>query len=233
MLMVTNVWLAFSAALLAIVGWTGGINPLFVLVGVFLIGIGFAFDAPAYTASVADLVGKEDLSSAVTLGGVQMNLSSIIGPAFGGTLVSVIRGRLNAVHMVVSQGGMALGGIGWGLTVGISNVETAFFAAAIALFSVSLLFRPLSIDFTETLDLEPSPLPRRFHRFPRFPKPEDGPVAISVDYHVAEQNRERFLEAMSDVRGLMLRNGASSRREMGLVHRVISRRHTRCTSLRT
>ena len=383
MLMATNVWLAFSAALLAIVGWSGRINPILILGGVFLIGIGFAFSAPAYSASVVDLVGKEELSSAVTLGGVQLNLSSIIGPAFGGTLVSMIgpywvffmnsagfflialavlswqrsycrlplekfaesligavryvrytpgiqvvlarnllfaifiaaipalmpvvalkrlqlgsgslglvftcmgigslmsavvllplgrarvspnvltlaanmllcvvflllamarsevllflvaaaagiawtlaaselwvaaqrsmpewaRGRLNAVHMVVSQGGMALGGIGWGLVVAISNVEIAFFAAAAALFSVSLLLRPLSIDFTETLDLEPSPLPKRFHRFPRFPKPEDGPVAISIDYHVAEQNRERFLEAMSDVRSLMLRNGASS-----------------------
>jgi hypothetical protein len=58
MLMVTNVWLAFSAALLAIVGWTGRINPLFILGGVFLIGFGFAFNAPAYTASVAELVGN-------------------------------------------------------------------------------------------------------------------------------------------------------------------------------
>ena len=86
MLIATNVWLAFSAALLAIVGWSGRINPISILGGVFLIGIGFAFSAPAYSASVVDLVGKEELSSAVTLGGVQLNLSSIIGPAFGGTL---------------------------------------------------------------------------------------------------------------------------------------------------
>jgi hypothetical protein len=120
------------------------------------------------------------------------------------------RGRLNAAHMMVSQGGMALGGIGWGLVVGFFNVEIAFFAAAGALFTVSLLLRPLSIDFTESLDFEPSPLPRRFHRFPRFPRPEDGPVVISVDYHIAKGDRENFLEAMSEVRGLMLRNGATS-----------------------
>jgi hypothetical protein len=105
---------------------------------------------------------------------------------------------------------MALGGIGWGTLVALTNIHLTLFVAALILFLVSLLLRPLSIDFTENLNLEPAPLPYRFHHFPRFPKLDDGPVAISVDYHIAPENRERFLAAMSDVRSMMLRNGATA-----------------------
>jgi hypothetical protein len=120
------------------------------------------------------------------------------------------RGRLNAVHMMSSQGGMALGAIGWGTLVTLTNIDLTLFAAALTLFPLSLFLRPLSIDFTENLNIEPSPLPTRFHRFPRFPKPEDGPVVIYIDYHIALENREDFMAAMYGMRSLMLRNGATS-----------------------
>jgi MFS family permease len=84
------------------------------------------------------------------------------------------RGRLNAVHMMSSQGGMALGGIAWGTLVSFTNIDLTLFIAALVLYPILLLLRPLSIDFTENLDLDYSPLPNRFHRFPRSPKLEDG-----------------------------------------------------------
>jgi Transmembrane secretion effector len=71
------------------------------------------------------------------------------------------RGRLNAVHMMSSQGGMALGAIGWGTLVTLTNIDLTLFAAALTLFPLSLFLRPLSIDFTENLNIEPSPLPNR------------------------------------------------------------------------
>ncbi|HET6266138.1 MAG TPA: hypothetical protein VFG11_00345, partial [Acidobacteriota bacterium] len=51
-----------AAALIALVGWSGRINPIFVLGGVFLIGVGFAFSAPAYTAA-ADACGCSEKPS--------------------------------------------------------------------------------------------------------------------------------------------------------------------------
>jgi MFS family permease len=383
MLIGTNLWLSIAAALLALIGWASLISAPLILAGVFLIGAGFAFNSPTFSAAITDIVSKDELPSAIALGGVQMNLAGILGPALGGALLSVIgpytvfsinsacflllaatvlgwrrlycklplekfaqsligavryvrytpgvqvvlarnflfgicistipallpivalkklhfspgelglvftsmgigsllcavlvlpfgrarlapnvltlvanmvlcavfalmaiarqqillfvvcgfagaawtlaaselwvaaqrsmpewaRARLNAVHMMGSQGGMALGGIGWGTLVALTNINLALFVAALILFLLSLLLRPLSIDFTENLDIEPAPLPYRFHHFPRFPKPDDGPVAISVDYHIAPENREPFLEAMSDVRSMMLRNGATT-----------------------
>jgi hypothetical protein len=42
------------------------------------------------------------------------------------------------------------------------------------------------------------------------PHPEDGPVAITIDFQIAPVNRARFLELMRAVRLMHLRNGAFS-----------------------
>src|SRR4029077_18144478 len=82
-----NPWLAGAAVLLAILSSFQLLNPYVLLFCVFLIGIGFAFHAPAWSAIVPDLVTNEDLPSAATLGGLQLNISGIIGPALGGVLL--------------------------------------------------------------------------------------------------------------------------------------------------
>ena len=82
-----NLWLAMVAAGLAIVSWIGLANPYLILGTVFLLGIGFAFNAPAWTAIIPEVVTKEDLPSATTLGGLQLNISGIVGPAIGGLVL--------------------------------------------------------------------------------------------------------------------------------------------------
>jgi MFS family permease len=52
-----------------------------------MIGFGFAFNAPAWSAFVSDVVAIDELPSAATLGGLQLNVSGIIGPALGGVLL--------------------------------------------------------------------------------------------------------------------------------------------------
>jgi MFS family permease len=87
LLRIFNGWLAASAGLLAVCAFLGGLNPEIILVGVFLLGTGFAFQAPVASASIPEIVDREQLPSAIALSGVQMNLASIIGPAIGGFLV--------------------------------------------------------------------------------------------------------------------------------------------------
>ena len=87
---VFNCWLAVSAGLLAIGAFLNRLTPEIVLAGVFLLGIGFAFQAPVASAAIPEIVGKEDLLSATALGGVQMNLAGIIGPALGGLLIPLL-----------------------------------------------------------------------------------------------------------------------------------------------
>jgi MFS family permease len=87
LLCIMNIWLAGAAVLLAILGSFQLLNPYILLFCVFLIGVGFAFHAPAWSAVVPDLVTDEELPSAATLGGLQLNVSGIIGPALGGVLL--------------------------------------------------------------------------------------------------------------------------------------------------
>ncbi len=50
--------------------------------------MGFAFSAPAWSALVPEVVTKDELASAVTLGGLQFNLCGIIGPAAAAVILS-------------------------------------------------------------------------------------------------------------------------------------------------
>jgi MFS family permease len=85
-----NLWLAAIAAGLASLGLLHLLNPYIILVSVFLVGVGFAFNAPAWTSIVPQVVSDGELPSAATLSGLQLNISGIIGPVLGGLLVPLV-----------------------------------------------------------------------------------------------------------------------------------------------
>src|ERR1700731_1774674 len=87
MMFVMTVWLAIAAGGLALTGWFHLINPWILMIAVFLIGTGFAFYSPAWTSIQPEIVSNDELPSAATLGGLQLNISGIIGPAIGGILL--------------------------------------------------------------------------------------------------------------------------------------------------
>jgi MFS family permease len=102
---VMNLWLASTAGLLALLTSLGLLNPYIVLACVFLIGIGFAFNAPAWTAIIPEVVSDEELPSAATLGSLQMNIAGTIGPVLGGMLLPLIGANwvfaMNAICFLV------------------------------------------------------------------------------------------------------------------------------------
>jgi hypothetical protein len=53
LLCLVNLWLAAAAAGLAVLGWLHVLSPYLILMFVFLIGIGFAVNVPAWTSSVS------------------------------------------------------------------------------------------------------------------------------------------------------------------------------------
>jgi MFS family permease len=105
LLFFANLWLAGAALSLAILASFRLLNPYLLLLFVFLTGAGFAFHAPAWSAIVPDLVTDEELPSAATLGGLQLNVSGIIGPALGGLLLYLLGANwvfaINALCFVV------------------------------------------------------------------------------------------------------------------------------------
>ncbi len=79
--------LAVSVAL-AICAWTGLLTPWLLLLFTFLIGCGAAFNAPAWQASVGDMVPRGELPGAVTLNSMGFNIARSSGPAIGGVIVA-------------------------------------------------------------------------------------------------------------------------------------------------
>ena len=76
--------LAFA---LAILWMTHLLNPYLILVSAFLFGAGFAFGSPAHSSVIAEMVSEEELASAYTLAGLQMDVSGIIGPLLSALLL--------------------------------------------------------------------------------------------------------------------------------------------------
>ena len=89
-LRLANLWLAGCAGALGLLGWIGMLNPTLLLAGVFLLGVGFAFNAPASASFVPQIVTDQELPSALTLGGVQLNVSGILGPGLAGILLAKV-----------------------------------------------------------------------------------------------------------------------------------------------
>jgi predicted MFS family arabinose efflux permease len=69
---------------------TGLITPWSLLILIFLIETGTAFETPAFLAVLPGLVPREQLQPALALNGVGINISRIVGPALGGLVVSAI-----------------------------------------------------------------------------------------------------------------------------------------------
>jgi MFS family permease len=75
---------------LAVCTWTGSITPWLLLLFTFLIGCGSAFNAPAWQASVGDLVPRAQLPGAVALNSLGFNIARSVGPAIGGAIVATV-----------------------------------------------------------------------------------------------------------------------------------------------
>jgi hypothetical protein len=120
------------------------------------------------------------------------------------------RGRMNATVIMVSQGALALGGVIWGYAVATTGTTYTLLGAAV-LFLISLaLARPLSINFTGTLNFDPAPVTTFSHRLIYTPEPHDGPMSITVEFKVDCAHGREFINLMREVRLIHLRNGAYS-----------------------
>jgi predicted MFS family arabinose efflux permease len=95
---------------LALVAWTSHPSHLAIVLIVFAIGIANALGAPGLSAILPTLVPREDLTGAVALTSVQMNLSRVIGPAIGGLIFAKLEAgpvfAINAVTYLFAVAGL-------------------------------------------------------------------------------------------------------------------------------
>jgi MFS family permease len=86
-LLAVQLWHVSLAIALAILWMAHLLNPYLILASAFLFNAGFAFGSPAHSSVIAEIVSAEDLGSAYTLAGLQMDVSGIIGPLLSALLL--------------------------------------------------------------------------------------------------------------------------------------------------
>jgi MFS family permease len=90
LLIVAQVFMLALTVVLVMLTVSGLISPFVLIVLIFLIEAGTAFETPAYLAVLPNLVPRHQLQPALALNGVGINLSRIVGPALGGLVVGTL-----------------------------------------------------------------------------------------------------------------------------------------------
>jgi hypothetical protein len=120
-----------------------------------------------------------------------------------------VRARAVAMNLVANQASLALGSIVWGAVASATNTRITLGASAATMVVLYLLSRRTKVALGTEADVAPGArLPDMAIAFE--PLPDDGPVLIQIEYHIAAEHREAFLRAARSVKRARRRNGATS-----------------------
>ena len=118
-----------------------------------------------------------------------------------------VRGRGLAIYIMVFSGAMSVGSTLWGqLAAWIGLLNAHGIAAATMLLAMALTWR-WKLQYAAGIDLTPSrhwPMPQAL----QLHDSNDGPVMVTVEYHVAQGSRTAFLEAVNHLGHARRRDGA-------------------------
>lgn len=169
--------------------------------------LGASFLAAAVLASLA-LAPPKAIAVALLLilgAGWITALTTLNGVAQG-VLPNWVRGRGLAIYLTVFNGAMAAGSFCWGLIAQRTGLTTALLIGAAALAVASLGLYRVRLPKGES-DLEPS------HHWPEpliaAPIERDrGPVLVQIEYRIAREQRESFLQLLERLSEARRRDGA-------------------------
>ena len=121
-----------------------------------------------------------------------------------------VQARALGTYQMVFQGGMAIGSALWGVLATHLGTDIALASAAGSLLVGLPLTRRFPIRHAE-LDLSPLTASGRSRSVPALPiepRPEAGPVLISITYDVDPEQAEDFAQAIDALKHIRLRDGA-------------------------
>jgi len=90
LLILTQSAMMVLALILALLAFTGLVQPWHIIVLAFFLGVANAFDAPARQSFVLEMVEREDLSNAIALNSTMFNSATVVGPAVAGITYAAI-----------------------------------------------------------------------------------------------------------------------------------------------
>ena len=86
----TQLWVALTALVLAVLSLTGALTAPLLLALTFANGVGLAMRWPVFSAIVPEVVPRPQLGAAMALNGISMNLSRVVGPVGAGAILSAV-----------------------------------------------------------------------------------------------------------------------------------------------
>ncbi|WP_255594869.1 MFS transporter [Acidovorax sp. sif1233] len=117
-----------------------------------------------------------------------------------------VRGRGLAIYLMVFNGAMAAGSLGWGLIAGQAGLPVTLLVGAAGLVVASLIFHRVKLPTGEA-DLQPS----NHWPEPLLAEPvahDRGPVMVQIEYRIAKPDLPAFLQAMQRLSQERRRDGA-------------------------
>ncbi|EEO27504.1 MFS transporter [Oxalobacter paraformigenes] len=119
-----------------------------------------------------------------------------------------VRARGLAFFWIVFTGGMAGGSVIWGQVAGLLTISWALAIAAICLFIGIAVSWRFYVGLQDKADLTPlspdwaGPVPRHIGM-------EEGPIMVIIEYRIRPEDTDAFIEAMTRLRDIRQRNGAT------------------------
>jgi MFS family permease len=90
LLVITQTSMMILAFILAALTFTNTVLPWHIIVLAFLLGVANAFDAPARTSFVLELVNRESMTNAIALNSTMFNIATVVGPSMAGLTYAAI-----------------------------------------------------------------------------------------------------------------------------------------------
>jgi MFS family permease len=86
----TQLWVSVNALVLAALSLADALSANLLLALTFVNGVGLAMRWPVFAAIVPEIVQRAQLSQAIALNGIAMNLSRVIGPVLAGAMLAAV-----------------------------------------------------------------------------------------------------------------------------------------------
>jgi MFS family permease/quinol monooxygenase YgiN len=97
LLIATQSWALLVTGGLAALTFAGAVSPTVVILFTLLLSLGSALTAPAWQAVIPEIVKKNQLSAAISLGGIAFNIARVLGPTVGGVIIGLLAPSLGDI----------------------------------------------------------------------------------------------------------------------------------------
>jgi MFS family permease len=131
LLIVLQTYAVLVALALAVLTYLGRLGPTSLLLFTLAIGCAAALTAPAWQAIVPEVVPREQIPAAATLGSVSGNAARAIGPAIGGVVVALAGPAAVFAINAVSFAGVIVALVAWKRPLQLAPIEREHFGQAI------------------------------------------------------------------------------------------------------